>query len=216
MDPKTVSGEDTQITPEEKEAMTQRIAELEKLVADKETTNSNLVNELKELRTKKGVTEGNPGGVPDGKTPEEIEKVVAESLAKRDAEAAKANLDAARQKFLENNKEFHPDSDPGGIKFSALQKEFDSLKTDGASSQEDFLRLFDKALRLVNPAKAIEKVHLDASMKKEGGNPSSVPQTKLSDKELQLIKNVGWSEERYLKLKAEQPAYVTSLLDKVK
>ena len=57
-----------------------------------------------------------------------------------------------------------------------------------------------------------DRVPVDASTPISNSSPESNSGSKLTAKEQELIKQVGWTEERYIALRAKQPDYVRNLL----
>lgn len=146
---------------------------------------------------------------------DDVTKTVTTLLAQRDTETAQANLKNAEVRFQESHKEFHPDNDPGGIKYAAFKAKLSRFNTSGLRSEADFLAVFDDALRLMTDSPAPQtKVNPPAHTPSGTGSaPTSVTESPLSSKEQQLLKQMGWDEARYLKIKEKRPHYVQTLLN---
>lgn len=196
--------------------------ETEQKVRDEEAaTKAGLVDEIKELRKKKGLDEnGQPLQVPA--TPDAIEEKVKEILQKDRQKEAEANRGKALNKFFEQNKEFHPENDPAGLKFRLIEDELNNFKQDNLYSETDFLTLFNKARNL---AMANDEADGGTSLKDDGstpagggaGKPRATNQSQLSPAERKLIDQQGWTEDRYLRLKAKpgMADYISRLLSAV-
>lgn len=187
----------------------QELASAKERADELETANSGLVEQVKDLRKKKDPVEP----ADTNKAPVDVESEVEKILAKRREEESKGNLSRAIELFKTKNKLFHPENDPGGLKFSKVQNELSGLKTDSAYTVEDYLNIVDKAYKLAMPESQKEsKVSLDPSTPSDEGRPQVVEGSKLTALEQKAIKKVGWTEERFLTLKASQPDYVRKLL----
>lgn len=150
-------------------------------------------------------------------TPQEedsdVKKAVKEVLSEERRGNAEVNRKEALERFLVENTEFHADNDSTGLKLGALEREMGSLRTDKLYSVEDFVKAFGKAKKLLETEKSTETtVTPNADSPVNTGSPASTPTSKLNPQELALIKQAGWTEERYLKLKENQPAFVEKLL----
>lgn len=179
-----------------------------------------LVEELKELRRKKGLDEnGQP--IPTTQAPDDIVTKIREVLNEDKMKAAEGNRTKALQKFYEQNKEFHPDNDVSGLKFRLIEDELKNFKTDGLYSEEDYLKLFNKSKSLVmnGDKDGGTLIQGDASNGSGGGagNPRAAEQSRLISEERKLIEQEGWTEERYLTLKGKpnMAAFIEKLLKTV-
>ena len=189
----------------------------------------NLVEEIKVERTAKQTAEAardaailaakpvDPAPVVEN-TPEDAETVIRRVLAEQDQEKAKTARETAEQKFKEANKDFHPDNDPAGLKYAAFQRTLAKLNASGAKTEEDFAGLYNDALTLMNrPAPQEQTITPYAdSPTNQNGAPQASNQNGLSIKEKKIIDGLGWSEDKYLKLKKSRPAYVDQLLAQAK
>lgn len=161
---------------------------------------------LKEKEEPKG-NEGTPN------VTEEVQK----ALAKEKGEAATRNRERAIAAFKEKHKEFHPDNDAGGIKFSALESKLSRFSTAGLTEESDFSAILDDAYVLLNPTKvgSDSKVIIPgASTSSQSGSPKESDTTgQLSSKEATVIERLGWTKEKFLDQKAKRPSYIASLLN---
>jgi hypothetical protein len=197
------SAKSAEKTEREKELET-KLAQAESARIQAEADKNNAVSELKELRAKKQVGEENPDAV---------KLTVEQILATKRKEEAVENQRKALETFIQTNKEFHPDNDTGGVKLDLLKKELSNFRTDNLYSVEDFVGLMTRASRLLTPAQNPSiKVTPEVAPIGGPGNPNSDGSGKLSTKEKQVIEQLGWTEERYFKLKESMPGYVESLL----
>ena len=186
---------------------------------------NNVVEELKTSRTDKQALEAErdlllakiskaeettPPAIPD------VETTIRKVLSERDQEDIAKNREAAEKQFKANNKEFSADSDPGGIKYAALKKKLSRISSEGLKSVEDFLGMYNDALVLLRREPTIDGTTPNpfASTPSDMGvQPKSGANTGLTFPEQKLIKEMGWTEERYLKVKASRPGYVAKLLE---
>ena len=206
----------------EKDEQTQKIAELEK-------TNTNLVEEIKTDRKKRQGLEEDINVLKttieksvktNESNPEEskIQSVVAEVLKSNDASRAKQNKEVALEKFITDNKEFHPENDPIGIKREALEKKLKSFNTEGVIEVKDFVTVIGDAKTLLGQDTG-SKTTAEGEVKNPYSSTSqSTPSPKeasdkdLSPKEQKLIKQAGFTKESYLALKVKQPSFINGLL----
>ena len=116
--------------------------------------------------------------------------------------------------YPQRNKEFHPDNDPGGLKWAVLQKEFDGFNTGNLTSETEFQIVLNKAKRLVTQREegtVTETLPNDTTIAPT--TPKVRVDSKLSSEEQRVLKQLDWSEERYLKVKLAQPDFVRTLLN---
>ena len=175
-----------------------------------ETEKSGLVEELKILRKKKE-PQPNPSD-NKGNGNENVEEVVEKLLEAKELERAKKNEELALELFKQNNKEFHPDNDPGSLKFKKLKVEYDLYRKDGLKEVSDFNRFLEKAKNIVLPEDTkVDNINIDTTVP-NNRSPKGKGDSKVTSEEASFIKKAGWTEERYLKLKEAQPEYVARLL----
>lgn len=201
-------------------------------VGELETNFSNVVDELKSERVKKQEAEAerdlaiaalnDKKETPPAKDGEvvvpDVKAVVEQTLAERDNKTAEDNKKSAEEKFKNSNKEFHPDNDPGGIKFATVTKQLARFNTAGLKSEEDFLKLYTDCLKLSKETPSQESKDItpyDSTPSNSGSGPKEVKVTQLSVKEVKLMNQLGWTEERFMKQKAARPSYVQSLLEHI-
>lgn len=208
----------------------------QKVVVDKEMFDklsalpdvvNNLVEELKterkakqdaEARADATIANAAPAKSDD---PEDPEMVVRRILGERDQNSVKTARVTAEENFKNTHKEFHPDNDPGGLKYQAFERSLAKINLSGATSESQFSDLFETALLVMNKGvvapsgETITPYADDAST--PGGTPQSRDNNALTPKEHRLIKSMpGWTEEKYLKMKKSRPGYVESLLQYAK
>lgn len=152
-----------------------------------------------------------PATPPDPKDPT---KVFEELMAKKEQESAQTARQNAESKFKSAHKEFHPDNDPGGIKFAAFQRYLARINTTGLKTEEEFTSAYTDALALMNRTEAPKETVITpyADTPTDGGEPRQSDPNALTPKEKKVIEGLGWSEEKYLKMKKSRPAYVEQLL----
>jgi DNA-binding phage protein len=192
--------------------------------------NEGLVEQIKELRLKLGVTEGllkekeqNSGFDPNKVLTDEekLEALLDKKLKEKAALDAKANKIAAFEKFIRENKEFDPGNDPTGLKRDALQKKFNQFNTDGLSKVEEFLPLIREAkILLLGNDSPVDTTKGDLNPYSNPGktynNPPVNKSTELTPKELKLAQQTGKTREQILKLKLSNPEYLEGLLSYVR
>lgn len=184
---------------------------------------TNLVEELKIERKAKQEAQdaaakaiADAAALPEPKPEDQKDAatVVREILAQRDVDDAKTVRENAERKFKNSHKEFHPENDPAGIKYSAFEKVLARLNTTGLTSEEAYQSVFNDALTLMNRQQTNQEQIITpyADTPVDGGTPRHEDPNGLSPKEKKLIQGLGWTEEKYLKLKKSRPAYVEQML----
>lgn len=185
------------------------------------STQDKLVEELKEERRKKQEKEAEAEALRikyeksnPGATDVDIDKKVEEVLSKKEQAQAEVLKDNTIKKFKETNPEFHPDNDKGGIKYAAFEKKLARINLNGLTSENDILGALDDAMLLLKRELKDDSSNYNpyASTSQQAPSPRTVSNKNLSTVEQNLIKQVGWTEEKYIKMKTARPSYVASLL----
>lgn len=193
------------------ETQTVTTQELDKLKGEYEEKLGHVVDELKEERKKnQELKEKLTPPVPVDDTDLKIKRALEEERARQ----AVLNKDVALRRFIDEHKEYHPFNDQSGLLMSALNKELDNFDLSKAFTAEDFMVYLNKASKLVSqPEKSNpEPIRPPVERTVSPGSPRTVQTSDLLPEERQVINDLGWSEERYLKLKAAQPQFVKDLL----
>ena len=204
-----------EVQEEELKGLKERISELEGKNDELKGSNTNIVEELKKIRKEKQELEQKLTTDEEG---DDVTETVKKVLSEERQGEADSNKNEALENFISNHKEFHTDNDEGEIKASALKREFEALKSDNIYAVRDFEKLYEKALKLMptNEQPKPDTVPADQSTPPAGGSPPIVSQSNLTDKEKKLLKDSGFSEEKYLELKQKNPNYIASLLEQVR
>lgn len=215
----------SEITKEEIEALTKKIA-------DGEAALNNVVGELKEDREKRRLlTEENEvlkqaleqatkanlaTNLPDDLA-KVVEAAVEQKLSQRDASSAQSNKIAAVEKFVAENKAFHPENDTTGKLREALENKLKQFNTQGLYSSEDFYTVIKDAASLLGvnttPQPSSEIPNPYSSMSRSPITPTAADTTDISPLEKKLIERNGMTKESFLNLKAKNPAYINNLLN---
>lgn len=217
-DKKNLNPEDTNENPKDEDELQEQINKLQAELDKEKSEKSNTVEEIKEMRLKIRELEDEKRNLEskNSEPEDDVSKKVKEILDGKEKERSKKSKELALQKFFSENKEFHPDNDPGEIKRSALLREFNSFNTNGLLEVDEFVTVLNKAKRLVTTKINPEPESTEITPKNDNNTPDPTPKfnepSKLSSEERQLIKDIGWTEERFLKVKQSQPKYVESLL----
>lgn len=194
--------------------------EVDAKLAEAETAKSNLVVELKEERRKKqealeavSQTQDKPeeNQSSTGDTRSEVERV----LAEREAAEAKNNREKAIEEFR-NSSQFSEASDPGGLKFQAFERELRKFNLDSLKTVDDFKGRFKEVHQFMDRAKGPdnETVNIHRGTPRNSGGDSGNNDTYVLDStEKKLLEQTGWTQDRYLKLKEKQPAFVEQQLN---
>lgn len=148
-------------------------------------------------------------------TPEEakITEAVEKLLSAKEGERALANKKAAFDKFVSENKEYHPDNDVGGIKKAALEAQFNRFNQTGIVEVDAFVKLIGDANALLRGHDTSRQPNTPVlSTPSSVTTPAALPDNELSPKEITLINNNGWTKEKYLELKGKMPDFIDGLL----
>lgn len=214
-----------EITPEKIEELTNQIANLTK-------ERDNVVGELKEDREKRqemqtqieelqealtSATQANNQKPEDKDTATLIEQLLEQKLGERDASVAKGNKQAAIERFVNENKEFHDENDTTGKRKEALVNAIARFNTSNLKTVDEFYSVVKDAARLLgsntepsNPSESKPEV---PSGPGASSQPKVVDVSGLSDGEAKLIEKNGWTKEKYLSLKQKNPAYMANLVN---
>lgn len=189
---------------------------------------ANLTEEIKQERIKRSVAEAlleeNKKNVPPAPEKpltddEKLEALVDKKLKEKEASNAVANKKTAFEKFVTENKEFHPDNDPTGLRRDALQKKVNQFNTEGLATVEEFLSVIGDAKTLLlgndTTIETSKDKKLD-SFPTPKGDPAGKRNEELTPKELKLAQMPGQSKDKILKLKAKNPEYLETLLEFVR
>lgn len=214
------------LAAKEAEETTQKIAELEKekegLVGELQEdrkARQGLKEEIELLQTQlKASVEAATANPEDAK----IQDVVEKTLAAKDASRAKNNKVIALEKFITENKEFHPDNDAGGVRRAALEEKLARFSTEGMTEIEDFTNVIVDAEALLGRTDTTPKTPTEtevanpySSTSKSTITPTVAIDKDLDPREQKLIEQAGFTKERYLELKAKMPDYINGLLKNV-
>jgi hypothetical protein len=214
-------------TPESTEV---NVDELNQKIAQLEQDKENLVGEVKSIRKEKqdlkaqldevpATTEAKPVTDTTNLDAASIAQVVEDTLAKRDASRAKSNQVAALEEFVADHKEFDEGNDPTGLKRDALEKAVARFNTNGLTEKKDFMAVIKDAHRLLggtdtsNDDSSGQVINPYSSTPKTTTTPSITDNTQLTEREQAVIKQNGWTEERYLELKKSMPDFVDRIVN---
>ena len=187
-------------------------ADIYKAKAEKETSEKlGLVEEIKELRVKKASEKTEVPNAQDeeAKVIEAVKKVLDQEKSTQ-IETIRTSFE---EKFKLSNPDFTPANDPGGIKYEAFKKELSNFNLTSAKTQEDLETIYSKALTLTglsktNSSSAVNNYTFTPGTK---SGINTISTSGLTSEEETVIKQLGWTEEKFLKLKADNPAYVKEL-----
>lgn len=167
------------------------------------------------LKVKITELEGRVVTPPAGEQPK-VEDVVRAVLSERDQKDADRNRATAEATFRAAHSEFHPDNDPGGLKFDAIKAKLSRFSFGDMMEVSDFLSVYEDAFTLVNPKRADAGTTTYAPYASTVSHPSTTSRetetTGLGSKETKLIERMGWTAEQFQKQMQVRPTYVKSLL----
>lgn len=204
------------MTEEEIVALQAKVTQLE---ADKVSLVGELTETRPKLREKDEALEAAKAALAaavakNNETPEDtkIAEAVRVELNRKEEERAVANKKQAFDKFVSDNKEYHPDNDPGGIKKAALEAQFNRFNQAGLVEVDAFMRLIGDANALLRGIDTTRQMNPQIpSTPTPVTPPNALPDNELTSEETELIQNNGWTKEQYLTLKGKMPDYFESL-----
>jgi hypothetical protein len=177
-----------------------------------------MIAELQAERQKRQAAEeelkakGEQEPTDDGSDPKKaLEKLLDERERKEAADSMKEAID----EFRDSVNEFSKDNDAAGIVFAEFERELGKFNLEGLKTKGQFVKRFKEVHEFMNRNKKPSEstpTPYPGSSKASGSEPKEGDSANLSDVEKNLIKDMGWEEERYLKVKASRPNYVASLL----
>ena len=204
-------------------------------VAVSEQDKVNLVEEIKDIRTKKQEAEDKlkealEKPAEPASTPVEGELISTEQIAEAATKAAQAAVAESKKLELEtlkentivefraSNPDFEEDNDLGGIKYAEFEKKLAMFNMGTAKTKEDILIVLNSAYNLLpKPTETTVENQTPPSSTPSntgGSGPTSTDSDNLSAKELKIINDTfDGDKERYLKQKAKRPDYVAELLE---
>lgn len=205
--------------------------ELTKKIADLEAEKANIVGELKDDREKrrqlteekellqKSLEDATKVNVAT-QAPDDIANVikaaVEEKLSERDASSAQSNKVAAVEKFVAENKQFHPENDVTGKLREALEAKLNAFNTNGLRTVDEFYSVIRDAASLLGvntaPQTSSEVPNPYSATSRSSVTPLVADDKDLTPGEKRLIEKNGWTKERYVALKEKNPSYMQNLL----
>jgi len=194
--------------------------ETAKQIEELKKTQNDLIEQLKTEREAKNIYKEQLEKKDEPKVPEEDSKIVevVRSVLNEDKVAkAKANKTAAFEKFVTENKDFHPDNDPTGLKREALKNAFNRFNTEGMFSVEEFVSVVRDAYRLLggndtNPETLMGEKNPYSSTIISPKAPTTIVDEDLTSVEKKFLeKNPSWTKERLLKVKSRNPEVLEDL-----
>lgn len=213
------------LTPEQINELAEKARLADELKAkyeQAEKDKAGLVEELKVERQKKREAAEIAKTAIEGKADDPVvntRSVVEDILKEERSKQIEMTRNQFEEKFKSSRPEFQAANDPAGIKWDAFKKTLGKLNVSSLSSIEEIEEAYDDAMLLLNKSKQEPK---DQKINPYAFTPASKSGAKVEDssgldsKEKRLLETTGMSQEKYLKLKASQPAYVESLLRHVR
>lgn len=216
-----------ELTPEQ----INELAEKAKLADDLKAKNeqaeqekARLVEEIKEERRKKQEAEDLAKSAIANKNVDPDEAKIYEIVEKRLNEDKTKQIEMSRsqfeEKFKSSHPEFEPSNDVGGIKFQAFKRVLNRFNLNDLTTENEFAEVYNNAMLIMNGGvKTNQNQNINQNSftppTKSNGGIGNTPD-EVSSKEDKLIQSIGWTKEKYLKLKASRPDFVRNLLSQVR
>lgn len=197
------------------EALAAKEREYQEAIANLEQDKANVVDELKAERearrlAKEELEKAKAGSDLNKSDPTEIVEKV---LQRKEEEASKEAFERAKQAMKRTHNEFSPETDTAGLVFKKFEAEMSKFNFAGLKTEEEFAsRLREVYEHMNRGTKQPEPTNFYSGTKQFGSEHKTTDAATLSDAEARLIKDFGYTKEKYLEIKAKRPAYVASLL----
>lgn len=189
-----------------------------------EADKAKLVEELKEERQKKQLAEAavaankpQDSGSVDEQKARDIVKAVLDEEKSTQIETTRSEFEA---NFKSSNPEFDTSNDPGGIKYDAFKKTLARFNVAAAKTSQELAEIYSDAMLLLKKDKKADSAQDNNpyafGSTSRSSSAASIATDELSPREMKLIENAGWTKEKYLKLKVNQPQFVRQILEQVR
>lgn len=143
--------------------------------------------------------------------PEQIEEI----LEKKRREDLEKSFVDADEEFKRKFKEFSEENDAGGLKYERFKKEREKFNFNNVDSKEQYMERLGDVYKYINKTTVNDDSIINHSSPANGGHDAIVDDASgLTVKESNLIKQLGWTKEKYLETKAKRPAFVNQLLSR--
>lgn len=213
-------------TPEQIKELETKAALAEQLAQEKERVEAErngVVEEMKELRTKKQELEDliksgaeNRGAADPAQLAKEAVEAVLRERESKQIEMTRVEFEA---KFKASNPEFQSSNDVGGLKWEAFKKVLNRFNLSGLSKESDFAEIYSDAMSILKKAdnkKPDTQVNPYSFTPTSRGTPGQASDSDLSPAENRLLEKTGYSKEQWLKIKAKQPSFAQQILESVR
>lgn len=207
--PEENTNEET-ITPEEAKQLKQSLGNTVEELKAMRKKNADLAEELR-LKSETPAPNENAS----------VADIVKKVLTEEKMSNAKTVKEKVFEKFITENKEFHPDNDPTGLKREALETKLKRFNTDSVTDPEEYYDVIREAQLLLtgndshsNTSREIPNPYSSSSIGRM--TPKPIVTDKLTLKERKLVDQGSATEEYILKLREKRPSYLAQLLDKVR
>ena len=199
------NNEFANLTPEQIKVI---IQERDELAKAKQSLTEDLLAEKK----KKQEAEAKIKTLAPTTAPDDVQRIVEETLLKREQEDIKKAQEEAWEKFLANNKEFSPDVDKEGLRKTALESKLKNFNFNGARKVEDFMERLNDAAMLLNKVQSPSPSNPYASQPAHsGGAPVVSEGASLSPTERATMSRLGWDVKKFTDMKLKHPEMFASL-----
>lgn len=210
-------SEEERIKKVEQEAKEAKEA-LEALQAKSKKETEAMIADLQAERDKRQAAEEvlKTKGEQDGTQKEtDPKKALQELLEEKDKEEAEKNKVAALEEFRNSVKELSKENDQADIVYSEFENELKKFNLEGLKTKEEFQNRYKEVYDYMNRKQTNQQPNQNfyqGTPSGGGSDPKEGSNVNLSDAEKRLIKDMGWTEERYLERKSKRPGFVASLL----
>lgn len=209
-----IETQETIVEPTDKEL--EYINQIAQLEQDK----ANLTGEIQDIRKKNKEKDDELESLRTPKEPKatgevDVEEKVRSILSERDKAVIAQEKEEAFDEFKQTHKEFDPSNDPGGLKFAAFEKELKKFNLEGLTSKKQFSSRLKEVHEFMNRHKqpVEDTITPTPVVPSSGADPSKGETHVLTQIEKTIINRLGWTSEKYLKIKLKNPVYVQKLIE---
>ena len=143
---------------------------------------------------------------------EDTESIVERILAKRQDAEVRVTLESTKENLKNIYPEFSKDKDVAGIVYQDFEKHLNKFNFEGLKTKEEIEQRYKDAYKLWQKSSDKEDVNFYKGSSRQSSDVREDDSATLSAAEASLIKEIGWTKEKYLLQKASKPAYIATLL----
>ncbi len=206
------------MTEEEIQALQEREKELTEKVANLEQDKANTVSELIEKRKSEQSVKEELDKLKEAQKQTQAitdpEELVERVLTKRSEVEIKDTIESIKSNLKNIYPEFSKEKDAAGILIQDFERQLNKFNFQGLKTKEEVEQRFSEVYNFWKRSKSNEKDSgfYEGSRSNLGVDAKEDDSATLNATETKLIKELGWTKDKYLAQKAKRPHFVASLL----